>query len=62
MGLSRRRADPPRNYGGVVGWQCVRYERTGRAHAFLVLEDDTTHTRDRATMWFHWLNKRYGEK
>jgi len=46
----------------VVGWQCVRYERTGRAHAFLVLEDDTTHTRDRATMWFHWLNKRYGEK
>ncbi len=26
-------------------WQTVRYERDGWASAFLVLEDDTTHTR-----------------
>ena len=25
-------------------WQRVRYERAGRVHAFLVLEDDTTRT------------------
>jgi hypothetical protein len=40
----------------------VRYERAGRANAFLVMEDDTTHTLDRASMWFRWPNKRYVEK
>ncbi len=31
-------------------WQFVRYERAGRANTFLVLEDDTIETLDRATM------------
>ena len=43
-------------------WQLVRYESAGRATAFLVMEDDTTHTLDRASMWFRWPNKRYVEK
>ncbi len=30
-----------------TGWQLVRYESAGRANAFLVMEDDTTHTRSR---------------
>ncbi len=34
------------------GWQFVRYERAGHANAFLVMSDDTTHTLNRATMWF----------
>ncbi len=38
-------------------WQTVRYERIGRAHAFLIREDDTTHTRDCATMWFRWVRQ-----
>jgi hypothetical protein len=29
-------------------WQLVRYERIGRINAFLVMEDDTTQTLDRA--------------
>ncbi len=29
-------------------WQRVRYECAGRANAFLVMEDDTTQTLDRA--------------
>ncbi len=32
-----------------MDWQTVRYESAGRAHAFLVMEGDTTHTRDART-------------
>jgi hypothetical protein len=40
-----------------TGWQLVRYESAGRAHAFLVVEDDTTQTLDRSSMWFRWTNR-----
>ena len=40
-------------------WQTVRYERAGRAHAFLVLEDDTTQTLHCPTLWFRLVRKGY---
>ena len=41
-----------------TAWQRVRYESAGRANAFLVMEDDTTQTLDRASMWFRWPSRR----
>jgi hypothetical protein len=32
-----------------TGWQLMRYERAGRANAFLVLEDDIIQTLDHAS-------------
>jgi len=40
-----------------TNWQLARYESAGRANAFLVMEDDTTQTLDRASMWFRWPNR-----
>ncbi len=40
-----------------TGWQLVGYQSAGRATAFLVLEDDTTHMLDHATRWFRWVRK-----
>ncbi len=40
-----------------MDWQTVRYESAGRAHAFLVMKDDTTHTLACATRWFRWVRQ-----
>jgi hypothetical protein len=40
-----------------TNWQRVHYEHAGRANAFLVMEDDTTHMLDRASMWFWWPHR-----
>jgi hypothetical protein len=45
-----------------TGWQTMRYESVGRANAFLVMEDDTMHTLDHATMQFRWLRRGYPYK
>ena len=42
-----------------TNWQLVRYESAGRASALLAMDDDTTQTLDRASMWFRWPTRRY---